>query len=244
MWEKSPSLQAFQELLEKKEPLLLEGLWSSPKALLASLICKWTNRSVILVTEGVHTDSLLTDLAYFDPDLPIEFPAWETMPAEEIAPSKDILGKRFQALHTLSHKKKPVVLIVSLHSLLQKIPSQKNLSFLFFEKDQKRSFETLPKQLTELGYVRESLVSDKGQFAVRGGIIDLFPISETDPYRIEFFEDQIESIRTFDPVGQKSIQKTASFRLTPADERSLLNQGDLQMISDFVKDPLFFGKIL
>ena len=130
MWQKSPSLQAFKELLASREPLLLENLWSSPKALLASLICEWTNRSVILVTEGVHTDQLLGDLAYFDPNLAIEFPAWETMPAEEIAPSKDILGKRFEALHALAKRKTPAVILVSLHSLLQKIPPKKSLFFL------------------------------------------------------------------------------------------------------------------
>ena len=79
-------------------------------------------------------------------------------------------------------------------------------------------FEALRDFLKALGYREEPLVSDKGHFALRRGILDIFPLSTPDPYRIEFFGDQIESIRTFDPIGQKSLEKVQE--VFPAPPRS------------------------
>lgn len=240
---KSPSLSHFEKELATKSSLLCEGLWESPKALLATLIVRATKKSILLLTGGVREDRLFSDLSYFDPTLPVEFPAWETLPGEEIPPSADILGKRFEALHKLLTKKGPSIVLCPLHAFLQKIVPKETLSPLLtvWKKKTKIPFDTLPEFLTTLGYKRNTIVSDKGQFALRGGILDLFPAASSDPYRIEFFGDEIEAIRTFDPIGQKSIGKVDSFFLCPAQELPLLQKATrLVSIADYLDEPILF----
>jgi len=241
--DKSPSLKSFKDALASSDSLLVEGLWETPKALLATLAAKATGKSILLITGGTREDRLFNDLSYFDPTLPVEFPAWETLPGEEIAPSPDILGKRFEALHTLLQKKGPSIVLCPLPALLQKIIPKENLSPLLstWNKKTKISFDDLPEKLTTLGYKRNTVVSDKGQFAIRGGILDLFPVSSADPYRIEFFGDTIEEIRTFDPIGQKSITKVNSLFLSPALELPLLQKATrLVALTDYMDDPIIF----
>lgn len=238
---KSPSLALFQEATKEGESLLLEGLWDAPKALLAVLAARITNKSILLITGGTREDRLYNDICYFDPTLALEFPAWETLPGEEIPPSPDILGKRFEALYSLMEKKGPSIVLCPLHSLLQKIVPKETLSPLLsiWKKGTKISFDTLPEFLTELGFKRSPVVSDKGEFAIRGGILDLFPVSSADPYRIEFFGDEIDQIRLFDPVGQKSVGKAEKLFLSPAQELPLLQKAKrLVSIGDYLDSPI------
>ncbi len=223
------------------ESILVEGLWESPKALLVSEALK--KRSVLVVTGGTREDRLFDNLSYFCPDAAVEFPAWETLPGEEIQPSPDIIGKRFEALDALIHKKGPSIVLCPLASLLQKIVPKETLAPLLhrWKKGSKVSFDQLPELLTSLGYSRSAVVSDKGEFAIRGGIVDVFPVASSDPFRIEFFGDEIEEIRTFDPVGQKSIGKANEIFLCPAKELSLLQKATrLVSIADYLDDPILF----
>ncbi|PIS02372.1 MAG: transcription-repair coupling factor [Chlamydiae bacterium CG10_big_fil_rev_8_21_14_0_10_42_34] len=223
-----------------EESIIVEGLWDSPKALLASEAHK--KRSVLLVTGGVREDSLFSNLSYFCEGAAVEFPAWETLPGEEIDPSPDIIGKRFEALDALIHRKKPSIVLCPLPSLLQKVIAKKDLAPLLhrWRKKSRIAFNSLPELLVGLGYRRSSVVSDKGEFAIRGGILDLFPVASSDPYRIEFFGDEIEEIRIFDPVGQKSIAKADEIFLCPAKETTLLQNKNLVNIFDYLDDPIIF----
>ncbi|HSX26652.1 MAG TPA: transcription-repair coupling factor [Chlamydiales bacterium] len=238
---KSPSLVSFEK---EDRSLLIENLWEVPKALLAALISKAKNRSVLLITGGTREDRLFDNLSYFAPELPVEFPAWETLPGEEIPPSPDIIGKRFEALHALIHKKGPSILLCPLPSLLLKVLPKDAAKPLLHKWKRKMtlSFDKLPELLTSLGYARVPVVSDKGEFALRGGILDLFPVASTDPYRIDFFGDEIEEIRTFDPVGQKSLAKVNELFISPAKELPLLQKAArLVNICDYLgEDPIIF----
>lgn len=202
---------------------LFEGLWDSPKAYLIADFLKNTGKSVLVLTGGTREDSLFANLSFFAKDPPIEFPAWETLPGEEIPPSPDIIGKRFEALDRLIHKKGPVILLCPIPALLLKVAPPKQLRALLhrWKVGSRIDFDQIPQILTDLGYRRSTVVSDKGEFAVRGGIIDLFPVASSDPFRVEFTGDEIETIRTFDPVGQKSIAKADSLFLCPAKENAL-----------------------
>ncbi|HSX13891.1 MAG TPA: transcription-repair coupling factor [Chlamydiales bacterium] len=231
----SKALLELETCLRSTNSLLFEGLWEPTKALLASLIAKNTQKSILVITGGVREDLLHSDLSYFD--APLEFPAWETLPGEEIPPSPDIIGKRFEALGQLLTKKTPSIVLCPLNALLQKIIPKKTLEPLLrrWKIGDQISFDQVPKILTDLGYIRNPVVSDKGQFAIRGGIVDLFPVAMSDPYRVEFFGDEIASIRTFDPVGQKSVEKVDSFFLCPAKE----TPGE-STILDYLDDPWVF----
>lgn len=191
----------------------------------------------------MREDRFYDNLSYFCPGITVEFPAWETLPGEKIPPSPDIIGKRFEALHTLIYKKGPSIVLCPLVSLLQKIVPKDTLAPLVhkWKKGSQISFEKLPEILSNLDYKRSAVVSDKGEFAIRGGILDVFPVSSSDPFRIEFCGDAIEQIRTFDPVGQKSIAKTDAMFLCPAKEMPLLQKAKhLVNIVDYLNDPIIF----
>lgn len=241
-FQQSPSFAYLQKALSSGNSLVLEGLWEVPKALLATLAVQTTGKSVLLITGGTREDRLYDNLSYFAPHVAIEFPSWETLPGEEIAPSPDLLGKRFEALHTLLHRKTPSIVLCPLPAFLQKVVPPASLSPLLhrWKKGDTLAFAELPQLLTDLGYSRAPVVSDKGEFAVRGGILDLFPVASSDPYRIEFFGDEIEQIRTFDPIGQKSIQKVDSLFLCPAKELPLLQKTAqlTSILSYFEQEPL------
>lgn len=216
----SPFLQLFQESLVENSSLLIEELWDSPKAVLVALAKETLKQHIVIITGGERADQLHEDLSYFLEKPPLQFPAWETLPGEEITPSPDIIGKRYQILHQLLTAKEPQIILTSLQGILQKVIAPANLkpSFHHWKKGDEIPFDTIPALLTSLGYEKRPVASDKGEFAVRGGIIDIFPISAFDPYRIDFFGDTIDNIRTFDPISQKSIEKQKEVFISPADE--------------------------
>jgi len=238
----SPALSAFETSLRTGGSFLVEELWDAPRALLAALAVQATGRSVFVITGSVREDKLFDNLSEIAPDLVLEFPAWETLPGEEIAPSPDILGKRMEALDQLLKKKGPSIVLCPISSFLQKVVAADQTKSLLvrWKKKDTVAFNKIPETLSSLGYRRVPVVSDKGEFAVRGGIIDLFPVSSSDPFRIDFFSDEIEEIRTFDPIGQKSIGKVQELMISPANELNLLKQGQLQCIVDYLKQPPVF----
>ncbi len=101
----------------------MEGLWDAPKALLVRFLQEATHKNIVILTAESKMSKLLDDAAYFKIPEIMEFPAWETLPGEEISPSPDIVGKRLLILHTLLKKKTPQVVVCPLQSVLQKVPS-------------------------------------------------------------------------------------------------------------------------
>lgn len=235
--QENPSLQTIQQLLSEGQALLLEGLWDSPKGLITALTQAATGKHVLILTgAGQEESRLFQDLEYFASVPVMNFPAWETLPNEEIPPSPDIVGERYQILHALTQGK-PLIIISSLQACLQRLIPRTTFDqlYLTIKVGEELPFDTLLEQLGAMGYVRHAVASDKGEFAVRGGIIDLFPVSSPDPYRIEFWGDEVTSIRTYDPVGQKSVAHMQSVAITPAQELELIkDKQDLCSILDYL----------
>ncbi len=217
----SPSLQQFRDHISKEPSILIEGLWDAPKALLLHLL---GGKNIIVITADSRVSKLLDDAPYFKIFNMVEFPTWETLPGEEIAPSPDIVGKRLQILHQLLHEKK--VVVCPLQSALQKVPNPAFLGPLCrtLIKGENLPFLSLTEWLTYLGYRRSAVVADKGEFALRGGILDIYPVSAPSPFRIDFFGDTIDTIRTFDPIGQKSTGKIDRAFISPVYETDLLHR--------------------
>lgn len=213
----SPSLQSFQQALKDGHALFIEELWDAPKAALLSLAQAIGCKTILVISGQTDKVRLVDDCAYFGIDNTLEFPAWETLPGEEISPSADIVGRRFEILHELLHSKKPCVLFASLQACLQKTipPSMVAKLCSHFRKGDTFPFESIPSRLQALGYKRVAVVNDKGEYALRGGILDLFPVSAFDPIRIDFFGDEIEDLRYFDPISQKSMGKKRAFSWRP-----------------------------
>ncbi len=221
---KNPQIERFSKLIEEGETLLVEGLWDCPKALLAVIASHVTGQHVVIFTSS---EKLMSDFPYFG-FKPLEFPAWETLPSEEIPPSPDIVGERYRVLQTIQEINQPQIICTSLQAALQKVLPPEKLRPLYLEIKMGDSlpFSDLPDHFAQMGYHRKAVASDKGEFAVRGGIIDIYPVSMADPCRIEFFENEIISIRKYDPVAQTSVGKIDSVMLTPGEEYEMLNKSE------------------
>ena len=222
----SPSLTQFGEIAKTEKSLLIEGLWDSPKAALLSLLLEQTGKQILVITSDKNENKIVDNLQYFGIDLLLEFPAWETLPGEEIAPSPDIVGRRFKTLYHLLHHKEPHIVFAPLQACLQKLPSPQLLrpNCNLWKVGEEIPFDALDDFLQALGYRKEPVVADKGHYALRRGILDIFPLSAPEPLRVEFFGDAIETIRTFDPIGQKSIEKKQELFVCPASEPKLLKE--------------------
>lgn len=217
---RSPAVQELKQTLQAGRSVLFEELWDCPKAFIATLAQEVTHKRILLVMSSLQEESrIYQDLTYFS-NVPVwEFPAWETLPSEGVAPSPDIVGARMEVLRALSGTEN-VIVLANLQSCLQKLLPKQELEGLYLkiQVGEELSLTLLIEQLLAMGYERKVMACDKGELAVRGGLIDLFPVSSTDPYRIVFCGDVIESIRTYDPVGQKSIAAVDRIEITLAHE--------------------------
>lgn len=153
-------------------------------------------------------------------DLPVlTFADWETLPYDVFSPHQDIISDRLAALSRLPNLQRGV-LVVPITTLLYRLAPKSFLEGNCFHIDtgQQLDLEATRNRLNAAGYRCVSQVIEHGEFAVRGAIIDLFPMGHNHPFRIELFDDEVESIRTFDPETQRSIEKVSNINLMPARE--------------------------
>ena len=176
------------------------------------------------MTDGLKSqEAFFNDLQTLLPGVQF-YPAWETLPHEDMLPHADTIADRLKVLTNLNAP----VTVASVQALMQRTFAPEYFLSL---RTELRLGQTLELQqflntLTELGYRAEYQVSDPGDMAMRGGIVDFFPIDREEPVRVEFSGDEIESIRTFDPVTQQSREKRDRLVVTPAGELGLLKQAD------------------
>jgi transcription-repair coupling factor (superfamily II helicase) len=186
-----------------------------------------TARLLVLTQTAQDAGRLADEIAWFDPSLSVRlFPDWETLPYDPISPHPDLVSERLSALW-LASQGKVDVLVAPAATAAQYLcpPAYLNAhAFLLKEKD-KLDGEKLRARLAQAGYHAVNQVLSPGEFAVRGGIIDLYPMGTALPYRLDLFDDEIESIRTFDPDTQRTLYKVAEIRLLPAREVPLDDDG-------------------
>ncbi len=235
---KSEYLQKVEKELKEGSSFLFENLNPSSKAFMACYCQNVTNKSLIILTgTGPEEYKLFNDLPTFSSMPIIEVPAWETLPSEKIAPSPDIVGARFLAFEKIAKATSPVIVLCPLQSMIQKVLVRSKIVSLFYEikTGMKIGFDALLNTLADFGYEKKAIVSDKQEFAVRGGIIDVFPITSPDPFRIEFFGDEIDNVRTFDLQTQKTTAIVPGFSLCKAKEEKLIESEEfLGTIFDLV----------
>src|SRR5688500_3654735 len=164
---------------------------------------------------------------YCEPGTPIEiFAGWETLPYDLFSPHPDIVSQRLRLLSTLPRLTRGIV-IVDLETMLQRLPPQAYIDAHAFDLRTGETFDVAAfrERLTAAGYVSSSQVMAPGEFAVRGSIVDLYPMGSDSPYRLDMFDDEVESIRVFDPETQRSGDKVPALRLLPAREFPLTAEG-------------------
>src|SRR5690349_2772484 len=205
--------------------------WTPPhgssRALLIAEAARDHAGLLVAVTRDTQRASALEDeLRLFAGDLPVlHFPDWETLPYDLFAPHPEIVSQRIATLYRLPGVKRGV-LVVPVATLLQRLAPRSYISGsgLVLEVGQKFDIGAEQRRLEAAGYRHVPQVLEPGDFAVRGAIVDIFPMGTSDPYRIELFDEEIESIRTFDPETQRSAQKVDDVRLLPAREFPLTEE--------------------
>lgn len=151
---------------------------------------------------------------------------WETLTYDRVSPHQDIISQRIRTLYSLGEAKRGILLLTSA-ALMQRLPPRQFLDqhALMIKTGNTLALAEFRVRLVEAGYRLVTQVEEHGEFAVRGSILDLFPMSSYKPFRVEFFDDEIETIRTFDVDTQRGLEKAELIELLPAHEFPLNEEG-------------------
>ena len=181
--------------------------------------------TAILTADASDAQRLMDEMAFFVPELRCAiFPDWETLPYDTFSPHQDLISERLATLWRMQQGVKAetgvdVVLLPATTALTRLAPPSFLAAYTFhFKQKQKLDEAALKSQLTLAGYNHVSQVVSPGEYAVRGGLIDLYPMGSPVPYRVDLFGDEVDSIRTFDPDSQRSLYPVPEVRLLPGRE--------------------------
>ena len=205
-------------------------LYGNSLALAVQQAAQTHSGPLLVVTENTAAASHLLDALQFylqDSELPLlPFPDWETLPYDLFSPHQDIISERIETLYRLPGIARGI-LVVPIQTLMHRLCPRQYVeqNSLIVNAAQTLEREGFVARLVQYGYQSVSTVMEHGEFAVRGNLIDLFPMGSQLPYRIELFDNDIEAIRTFNPENQRTISKVDSIRLLPGKEYPLNEAG-------------------
>jgi transcription-repair coupling factor (superfamily II helicase) len=190
---------------------------------------------VIISANAFDAQRLLEEIPYFAPSLSVHLlPDWETLPYDQFSPHPDLISERLTTLYHIAQNACDVVIVPLATALIRLSPkAYLNANTFMLKKGQKLDLEALRRQCAEAGYHHVTQVISHGEFSVRGGLVDLFPMGSALPYRLDLFDDEIETIRTFDVDTQRSLYPVPEIRLLPAREFPLDESGIALFRSQF-----------
>jgi transcription-repair coupling factor (superfamily II helicase) len=176
--------------------------------------------TAIIASDANDAQRLMAEVGFFAPELRcVLFPDWETLPYDSFSPHQDLISERLATLWSISQGEADLVVVPATTALYRLAPPSFLAGYTFhFEVKQKLDEARLKSQLTLAGYSHVTQVVSPGEYAVRGGLIDLFPMGSSVPYRVDLFDNEIDSIRTFDPDSQRSLYPVQNVRLLPGRE--------------------------
>ena len=174
----------------------------------------------IVCADPADAQRLVDELPFFASELRVAlFPDWETLPYDSFSPHQDLISERLATLWRVRSGDLDVMLLPATTALTRLAPPAFLAAYTFHFKQKSRLDEAaLKAQLTLAGYNHVSQVVSPGEYAVRGGLIDLYPMGSPVPYRVDLFGDEVDSIRTFDPDTQRSLYPVPEVRLLPGRE--------------------------
>jgi len=182
---------------------------------------------VVVASNMPHLLRIEAELMFYrQPELSVEsFVEWETLPYDRVSPHQGIVSQRIRTLYALAGLKG--VLLITASALMQKVTPRSFLDqhALMISEGERLELGDFRQRLVDAGYRYVSQVEEHGEFTVRGSILDLYPMASDQPFRLEFFDDEIESIRAFNAESQRSIKKYQSIELLPAHEFPLNQAG-------------------
>ncbi len=231
---------AFQEILAhllrrgqgqetNDQPLALAGLTPTAKAMYLALLWQMTERPMLVITDGSQSAEVMTELAetFFDlligrPEAgrPQLLPALDVLPGQNLSPHSEIAGQRATGLWRIASGKAPITIAPAGSALLRIHPGDyyKRLA-VELRTGEELPLETIEAHLKSIGYERREPVEMTGEYSIRGGILDVYPAGQARPLRVEFFGDEIESIRRFDVDSQRSVMKVTEAQVLPLAEQ-------------------------
>lgn len=199
-------------------------LYGSAQGLLLAQAAQQHDGPLLVITQDAITAQRLEIEAQFylsdNTDYPIlHFPDWETLPYDSFSPHQDIISERLETLNQLPNFKQGI-LLVPITTLMHRIAPRDYLeaNTLILKTGDTFALETWRQKLEKAGYRYVSQVMEHGEYAIRGAIVDLYPMGSALPYRIDLFDDEIDSLRTFDPETQRSIETMDDIAFFPARE--------------------------
>ncbi|EAQ45068.1 transcription-repair coupling factor [Roseobacter sp. MED193] len=175
-----------------------------------------------IARDDKRMEAMRSALAFFAPDMPvIIFPGWDCLPYDRVSPNADVAAARMACLAALVHQMpKQFVLLTTLNAASQRVPTRAVLRQAAFSArvDQRVDEKALREFLVRMGFVQSPTVMEPGDYAIRGGIIDIFPPGDTGPVRLDFFGDVLDGIRRFDPASQRTTETLDLIELAPVSE--------------------------
>ena len=231
---------------------IFSGLNTEGKALLVSTLFK-KYKSITIVTNTLFEANKLYQSISNYTDNVLLFPMDDFLTSEAIAISPELKINRLETLNELCNSTHNIV-ITNLMGYLRFLPTLDNYKKknIFIKKDEDISFDDLIKKLVDLGYTRDTIVNKTGEFSVRGFVIDIFPISFTDPIRVEFWGDTVDKIKFFNTNTQRTTKEVKDITIYPNTEflvekeidKFLLKQKDLPLYTDTTNISSFFNSIV
>ena len=217
-----PALPAIDAITLPKSGKKLEmpPLTGSADALALARIAASGRRLLVITASPTDALRLQEEIRWFAPEIePLLLPDWETLPYDSFSPHQDLVSERLATLHAISTGAPPLILVPAATALSRLAPPAYLAAYTFFLKQGERlDADALRAQMTLAGYDHVTQVVRPGEYSVRGGLIDLFPMGSPLPYRLDLFDDEIESIKTFDPDTQRTVYPVPEIRLLPARE--------------------------
>jgi transcription-repair coupling factor (superfamily II helicase) len=232
------SVKSPAQLLQPGKPLTLAQVADGAEGLvladLARAVAARSNAPAIslavICRDGQRMAALSQALAFFGPDIQtMEFPAWDCLPYDRVSPHAGVVAQRMTTLSRLARVKgrdKPSVLLTTVNAALQRVPSRDFVAThaLSVAPGNVLGMASIIEWLELNGFARSSTVREPGEYAVRGGILDLFPPGMDQPVRLDFFGDALETIRTFDAQTQRSETQLRGLDLVPVAEFQLVTE--------------------
>lgn len=239
---KNPKFCEYIKTIEsKKSPIAIWGLTDVGMTQMISATREFAKRPILVITYNeIQAQKILKDIKYFT-DKVYYLPKKEIVTYDYVAESKDLPYERIETLNKMQEMRTGVV-ITTIEAVLQKMISKKALykNTLNFKVGDSENLETIKQKLVELGYVRCDLIEGRGQFSVRGGIVDI-SVNEKEGVRLEFWGDEIDSIRYFNVVSQRSTENIDKITIYPAHEYIL--ESNIEDVITNIRNTIYSEKL-
>jgi len=198
----------------------LPPLAASGDALALAQLAQSGRLLAVITASPLEAQRLAEEIAWFQPDLRVHLlPDWETLPYDSFSPHQDLISERLATLYAVSRNECEVLIAAASTAVTRLAPPSFLAGHTFFmKKGEQLDIAKLRAQLTVAGYQHVTQVVAAGEYSVRGGLVDLFPMGTQLPYRIELFDDEVETIRSFDVDSQRTLYPVPEIRLLPARE--------------------------